>query len=323
MIEIHQLTVRYPRTQRPAVDKLSMRIEAGEVFGFIGPNGAGKTSTLKVLAGLLAATSGSARVAGISLAENAAAVRAKVGYLPDFFGVYEDLTCREYLDFFGAAQGLTRDKRERAVGEALELVDLVEKADQLAGALSRGMQQRLGLARVLLHEPDVLLLDEPASGLDPRARVEVREVLRELGRMGKTIVLSSHVLADLAIACTSVGIIERGRLVYHGSVRDALVAAAPPECAVRVAVVEGVETLRDMLEKDPGLAASAVEAVDGACRIVLPIADGGSQGEQHRREAATLVASRVAAAGLSLVHLEIERVDLEQAFMTLTRGELA
>ena len=322
MIDIQDLLVRYPVAWRPAVNKLTLHVAAGEVFGFIGPNGAGKTSTLRVLAGLVRPESGTATIGGLDVVRDPAAVRRRVGYLPDFFGIYDDLTCREYLEFFAAAQGLSRERRESVVDEVLQLVDLVDKADQLAGALSRGMQQRLGLARVLVHEPDVLLLDEPASGLDPRARIEVREILRELGRMGKTVILSSHVLSDLASACTSVGIIEQGELVFAGSVKDALIEAAPAECTVRVSTLEGPASAQAELERS-GVPGATFAILDGLLRVTVPLDARGSAGEHARLEAAAHVASRLHAGGLSVTHLEVERVDLERAFMTLTEGKLA
>lgn len=324
MIEIRNLTVRYPDTPRAAVEDLSLSIGAGEVFGFIGPNGAGKTTTLKVLAGLQRPASGRARIAGVDVVADPAGVRRRVGYLPDFFGVYDDLTCREYLDFFAAAQGLDRVRRETVVEEVLALVDLAGKADALAGALSRGMQQRLGLARVLVHEPDVLLLDEPASGLDPRARIEVREVLRELGSMGKTVILSSHVLSDLASSCSSVGIIEQGRLAFSGTVREALARAAGPDCCVLAGCIEGFEAMRRALENGCGLEGVSLTESSGmlrACRARS--ADSGEGDETQRALLAAAVGARLFEAGLRITHLEIERADLERAFMTITEGHLA
>ena len=323
MIDIRDLTVSYPGAPQPAVAGLSLSIGAGEVFGFIGPNGAGKTTTLRVLAGLQPATSGEVRVAGVDVRADPAAARRRVGYLPDFFGVYDDLTCREYLDFFAAAQGLKREKREAVVDEVLALVDLGPKADQLAGALSRGMQQRLGLARVLVHEPEVLLLDEPASGLDPRARVEVREVLRELGTMGKTVILSSHVLSDLASACSSVGIIEKGRLAFSGSVREAIARGATSDCVVRAGCIEGTAAARAALQGDPALAHATLDEADGLLRVSVPLPEGASDGEDRRAEVAAAVGARLHGCGLRVTHLDVERADLERAFMTLTEGWLA
>jgi len=323
LIEIRDLTVRYPNSPAPAVDALSLTIGAGEIFGFIGPNGAGKTSTLRVLAGLQRPQAGAVSLEGVDVIARPWRARYRVGYLPDFFGVYDELTCREYLDFFAAAQGLPRERREAVVPGALELVDLTGKADQLAGALSRGMQQRLGLARVLLHEPPILLLDEPASGLDPRARVEVREVLCELGRMGKTVILSAHVLADLAIACTSIGIMEQGRLVFAGPVRDALLRAGSPERVVLVACLEGHEAVGSALEAAEGLTGARLEAAGDLLRVTLPPDPAWGDGEAGRQAAVAAVGAALFGAGLRVSHLQAERADLERAFMTLTEGRLA
>src|SRR4051812_33496174 len=191
-----------------ALDHLDLVLEKGDVFGFIGPNGAGKSTTMKILAGLLKQTYGAAEVLGKDVLHNGDFVRRNVGYMPDFFGVYEDLTVTEYLEFFASAYGIGRYDRRKVVGDVLELTDLNYKADALVDSLSRGMQQRLGLARVLVHDPPILLLDEPASGLDPRARIEIRELLKELQRLGKTIMISSHILSELGEFCNKLGIIE-------------------------------------------------------------------------------------------------------------------
>ena len=203
MIETLHLSKLYGDFQ--ALRGLNLKIEAGEFFGFIGPNGAGKTTTIHILATLLQPTSGTARVAGLDVDLNGRAVRRAIGYMPDFFGVYPNLRVWEYLEFFAAAYEVPRSRRKAILADVLDLTDLASKHDALVGSLSRGMQQRLGLARVLIHDPDVLLLDEPASGLDPRARLEMREILRELQSMGKTILLSSHILSELAEVCTSIG----------------------------------------------------------------------------------------------------------------------
>jgi ABC-2 type transport system ATP-binding protein len=324
VIRVEGLTVRYPHAERPAVRELSLDVAEGELFGLLGPNGAGKTTTLRVLAGLLAPSAGRVEVGGVDVAADPAAVRRIVGYLPDDFGVYEDLTCREYLDFFAAAQGRARRRREAAVEEVLALVDLTEKADVLAGSLSRGMRQRLGLARVLVHEPRVLLLDEPASGLDPRARIEVREILRELGRMGRTIVLSSHVLADVAQTCGSVGIVEAGGLVHAGPVREVLHRAGRDRVVVHVGVLEGPEAARAVLEAASDLEVEAIEAENGHLRVQLPLPSGlDDDGLRAARRAAARVAAVLARGGLRLSHLAPERPDLEGAFLRLTEGRLA
>jgi ABC-2 type transport system ATP-binding protein len=201
-----------------AVKGLSLTLEPGDIFGFIGPNGAGKTTTIKMLATLLEPTSGIARVDGIDVADNPEAVRSVIGYMPDAFGVYDDFKVWEYLDFFAAAYKVPRVDRPGLIDMALELTTLTVKKDAYVDELSRGMKQRLCLAKTLIHDPKVLLLDEPASGLDPRARIEIKELLKELKSMGKTIIVSSHILPELADFCTSVGIIERGEMIVAGPI---------------------------------------------------------------------------------------------------------
>src|SRR5688500_448208 len=203
-----------------AVAGVQLDVEAGEIFGLVGPNGAGKTTTLKMLATLLPPTSGDAEVAGHSVRHNPDAVRGVIGYMPDTFGVYDDMRVWEYLDFFGRCYGMTAARRRQMIGDLLELVDLADKKADYVQDLSRGMQQRLCLAHALVHDPQVLLLDEPASGLDPRARVELRELLRELRALGKTILISSHILPELEELCTSVAIIDHGRVLASGRVED-------------------------------------------------------------------------------------------------------
>src|SRR5205823_5446899 len=210
-LSTHSLTKIYGSLT--ALDSLSLVLEKGDVFGFIGPNGAGKSTTMRILAGLLHPTHGSAEVLGRDVLHNGDFVRRNVGYMPDFFGVYEDLTVTEYLEFFAAAYGIGRRDRKQVVNDVLELTDLSYKRDALTNSLSRGMTQRLSLARVLVPDPPILLLDEPASGLDPRARIEIRELLKELQRLGKTIMVSSHILSELGEFCNKLGIIERGKLI--------------------------------------------------------------------------------------------------------------
>jgi ABC-2 type transport system ATP-binding protein len=212
------LTKRFGRST--AVAGVQLEIEAGEIFGLVGPNGAGKTTTLRMLATLLPPTAGDAEIGGHSVRRDPDAVRGVIGYMPDTFGVYDDMRVWEYLDFFGRCYGLTAARRRQMIGDLLELVDLADKRGDYVQDLSRGMQQRLCLAHALVHDPQVLLLDEPASGLDPRARVELRELLRELRALGKTIVISSHILPELEELCTSVAIIDHGRLLASGRVDD-------------------------------------------------------------------------------------------------------
>ncbi|MCC6446774.1 MAG: ABC transporter ATP-binding protein [Armatimonadetes bacterium] len=203
-----------------AVKNLSLELEEGDIFGFIGPNGAGKTTTIKMLATLLKPTSGSAWIGGHHVFEQPEKVRGLIGYMPDFFGVYDDIKVWEYLDFFASAYRIPRDQRPGIIDDVLELTDLTVKKESYVEELSRGMKQRLCLAKTLVHDPKVLLLDEPASGLDPRARIEIKELLKELRSMGKTIIISSHILPELADFCNKIGIIEQGNLVVAGDVND-------------------------------------------------------------------------------------------------------
>ena len=219
-IDLRNITKRYDKLT--AVDNLSLALGPGEIFGFIGPNGAGKTTTIKILATLLEPTSGTAMVDGINVVENPDAVRARIGYMPDTFGVYDEFKVWEYLDFFAAAYKVPKGDRPGLIDLVLDLTNLSNKKDAYVEGLSRGMKQRLCLARTMVHNPKVLLLDEPASGLDPRARIEIRDLLKELRNLGKTIIVSSHILPELADFCTSVGIIEKGKLLVSGPI-DSLI----------------------------------------------------------------------------------------------------
>lgn len=218
MIKIKHLTKKYG--QFTALNDLNMSIAKGTVYGFVGPNGAGKTTTMSILATLLNPTSGSAEVGGYEVTEKPDEVRRLIGYMPDFFGVYDQFKTTEYLDFYGASYGIPRSERLQLIPQLLELVNLTDKADAYVDSLSRGMKQRLCLARCLVHDPELLILDEPASGLDPRARIEMREILKELKAMGKTIIISSHILPELAEMVDEIGVIEHGTLIASGNVRD-------------------------------------------------------------------------------------------------------
>jgi ABC-2 type transport system ATP-binding protein len=251
-IQLKDVTRRYgPRT---AVDRLTLAIQPGEVFGFVGPNGAGKTSTLRMIAGLLAITGGEILVGGHSVSRDKEAVLAQTGYMPDYFGLYPDLKVWEYLDFFAACYRIPPDRRPRLAGELLELVDLSHRRGDPVESLSRGMKQRLSLARALLHDPQVLLLDEPASGLDPRARVEIRELLVELARMGKTVFFSTHILADVAEICTRVGILEEGHLVALGSLEELHLQIIPAR-RVELTLLGGAERALELLSARPEITA--------------------------------------------------------------------
>src|SRR5690606_29555862 len=257
MIETINLTKRYG--ELVALDSLNLSINAGDCVGFIGPNGAGKTTTIKILATLLKPSSGQAMIDGLTVGYQNRQIRPIIGYVPDFMGAYEDMVVTEYLEFFAASYNIHGAQRKKVVGDVLDLTDLNYKASAEVNSLSRGMQQRLSVARVLLHDPKVLLMDEPASGLDPRARIEIRELLKELKRMGKTIIISSHILSELAELCNTVGIIERGNLVFHGSVREVM-RKAKLEHVLHIAVSDRTEEAAKLLHQVPGV--KKVELVD-------------------------------------------------------------
>src|SRR5438093_5729992 len=266
MIETRDLTKMYGDLY--ALNRLSIKLERGDVYGFIGPNGAGKTTTMRILATLLNPTWGEATVCGYSIYNGAKAIRRLIGYMPDFFGVYDDMKVIEYLEFFAAAYRIKGPERRRKCDQVLELVDLGYKRDALVTSLSRGMTQRLGLARVLLHEPQVLLLDEPASGLDPRARIEMRGLLKELRNMGKTILVSSHILPQLADICNKIGIIERGKLLFDGDVQTAI-RRVRQHTVLDVAVGDGrTDAARQQLEGQSAVLKVEVKD-DDSMRVTL------------------------------------------------------
>src|SRR5437773_11088829 len=249
-----------------ALSGLDLTVNRGDLFGFIGSNGAGKTTTLRILATFLAPSAGTAQVLGHDVVRDADAVRHVIGYMPDFFGVYKDMEVTEYLDFFGACYKIPSSKREKTVNDVLELVGLTEKRGALIGALSRRMQQRLGLARVLIHDPQLLLLDEPASGLDPRARIEMMAILQELQRLGKTIIISSHILSELQTLCNRVAIIEKGKLIYSGpvqGVRDQMSQGKVLWVRVITDQTKAMELLKSRSE------ITEVTAVDGEVKVTL------------------------------------------------------
>jgi len=291
-----------------ALNALNLTVNRGDLFGFIGSNGAGKTTTLRILATFLAPSGGTAQVLGHDVVRDADAVRHVIGYMPDFFGVYKDMEVTEYLDFFGACYKIPSSQREKTVNDVLELVGLSEKKGALIGALSRGMQQRLGLARVLIHDPAVLLLDEPASGLDPRARIEMMAILQELQKMGKTIIISSHILSELETLCNRVAIIEKGQLIYSGpvqGVRDQMAAGRIFLVKVLANEARAVELLKARPE------VNQVEQVDGRIKVTL---------NDHETDPGC-VAETVVHGGLKLVGLEEYELGLEEVFMRVTRGE--
>src|SRR5438034_9343095 len=291
-----------------ALNNLDLMVNKGDLFGFIGSNGAGKTTTLRIIATFLAPSSGRAEVLGHDVVADADAVRHVIGYMPDFFGVYKDMEVTEYLDFFGACYKIPTAQRERTVNDVLELVGLTEKKGAIIGALSRGMQQRLGLARVLIHDPQLLLLDEPASGLDPRARIEMMAILQELQRLGKTIIISSHILSELETLCNRVAIIEKGRLIYSGPVQGVR-AQMRQGRVVWMRVSSDAQQAMELLRARPEI--SEVSAVDGEIRVTL-----ASFEIEH-----SIVADILVHGGAKLIELREDEIGLEEVFMRVTRGE--
>jgi ABC-2 type transport system ATP-binding protein len=291
-----------------ALDRLDLTVNKGDLFGFIGSNGAGKTTTLRILATFLAPSAGTAQILGRDLLREADAVRHVIGYMPDFFGVYKDMEVTEYLDFFGACYKIPTAQREKTVNDVLELVGLTEKKGALIGALSRGMQQRLGLARVLIHDPQLLLLDEPASGLDPRARIEMMAILQELQRLGKTIIISSHILSELQTLCNRVAIIEKGRLIYSGAVQGVRDQVSQGQ-VVWVRVSSEQSQAVDLLKARKEIA--EVAPADGEIKVTLAGPD-----IEH-----SIVADILVHGGAKLIELREDEVGLEEVFMRVTRGE--
>jgi len=305
MIETRKLSKNFG--ELVAVDNLDLSIEAGDIFGFIGPNGAGKTTTMRILVTLLEPTSGAAFIDGLDVTKKGREVRRRVGYMPDFMGVYDDLKVFEYLEFFAAAFGIEYRKRKSIVDGVLELTDLQSKRNTAVDSLSRGMQQRLGLARVLIHDPKVLILDEPASGLDPRARIEIRELLRELKRMGKTVMISSHILSELEEICDRVGIIEHGRLVFGGTL-DEIRPRLGIHSKVRVQVLGDDNRAVELLAALPQV--QQVEVVGDSLSVTF-------------REGETtdgIIARTLVNGGVDLVSLQPEQLKLDDAFLKLTKG---
>ncbi|MBW7905555.1 MAG: ABC transporter ATP-binding protein [Phycisphaerae bacterium] len=305
MVETINLTKRYGKLV--ALNNLHLKIEEGECFGYIGPNGAGKTTTIRILSTLLQPTWGEARVCGLVVGYESRKIRPLIGYVPDFFGAYEDMVVQEYLEFFASAYNITGKKRAQIVGDVLELTDLSYKRDALVDSLSRGMKQRLSIARVLLHDPKILFLDEPASGLDPRARIEMRALLKELHRMGKTIVISSHILPELADLCSTIGILERGELIYQGSVSEAL-RRARVGTVVHVITPDSQERACTVLGALDGV--QSAEVRDGM--VVLTLAS-------ETRDFSP-IARAMLANDLRIHEIKQEEVNLETAFMRLTKG---
>ncbi len=305
MIEVRDLTKKYGELF--AIHKLDLKLDKGDVFGFIGPNGAGKTTTMRILATLLNPTWGEAYVGGYSIYTKPKEIRRIIGSMPDFFGVYDNMQVIEYLEFFAAAYRIKGPQRRKICDEVLELVDLGYKRNELVTSLSRGMTQRLGLARVLLHDPQVLLLDEPASGLDPRARIEIRGLLKELRNMGKTIMVSSHILPELADICNKIGIIERGELIVNSDVADVM-RQVRQQTVLRIDVAGDRDAAARLLEDHEIV--DKVETDDKGLRATLITGDHDY----------SLLSRLLVENGHALTRLNEEEINLETAFMTLTKG---
>jgi len=312
IIEIKNLVKFYGR--RKAVDGLNLSVEEGDIFGFVGPNGAGKTSTIRIMATLLQASRGDILVAGHSVQRAPQQVRRVIGYMPDFFGVYNDLLVWEYLDFFAACYNIPSAKRAALIDDLLELVDLTHRRSDAVEQLSRGMKQRLSLARALIHDPQVLVLDEPASGLDPRARVEIRELLIELAKMGKTIFFSTHILADVQEICTRVGIIEGGRLVIAGALEE-LQQQTLPHRQISLTLLGRVAEAQALLQSTAGIQSVEILPANGDNgRTRLQIQFVGSD------EALSAILAALVNAQVPVIRFDEETCDLETVFMRATKG---
>ena len=341
MVEIKHLRKEYK--DLVAVKDLCLELEQGDIFGFIGPNGAGKTTTIKMLATLLMPSGGTASVNGVDVVRNPEQVRSVVGYMPDFFGVYDDIKVWEYLDFFAAAYRIQRDKRPQIIDDVLALTDLTIKKDSYVESLSRGMKQRLCLAKTLVHDPKVMLLDEPASGLDPRARIEIRELLKELQAMGKTIIVSSHILPEMEEFCNKIGIIERGELIVAGDV-NSIARQVRGQQVIEIAVVDELERaeaiLRDMTEIVREVKVTGgVRQLDNA--ELTPQAQARAQTLQRVRPMATAaggviqfgyfgepdheyqVLAALVQSGIKVRSFHTPEADLEDVFLRVTKGQVA
>jgi ABC-2 type transport system ATP-binding protein len=308
IIETRGLVKRYD--DELAVSGVDLVVEPGEIYGLVGPNGAGKTTIMRILATLLAPTAGEVRIAGIDVTEDPVAVRRRIGFMPDFYGVYDDLRSWEYLEFFARCYGVPAGRRAGMIGELLEIVGLTEKRDAYVESLSRGMRQRLCLAHTLVHDPDLLILDEPASGLDPRARVEVREILRALRDMGKTVLVSSHILPELGELCTSVGIIDHGRLLRSGRIED-IERSLRASTLLRIDLISDANGAIEWLGTDSHTGdVLEVERSDGLSRLEVPF-DGPPDAQAD-------LLRRMIEAGHGVVGFSQATSGLEEIFLQVT-----
>lgn len=293
-----------------AVERLNLKINAGEMFGFIGPNGAGKSTSIRFLATLLKASRGEGIVNGFSVTQQPMMVRQSVGYMPDNFGVYDGMKVWEFLDFFAVAYRIPKAQRKKIIKDVLELLDLGHKRDDFVNGLSRGMKQRLCLAKTLVHDPPVLILDEPTSGLDPRARIEVKALLKELRRMGKTILISSHILTELADCCTSIGIIERGQLLMHGPM-DEVYRRIRRNRMVEIKFTSNMETGISIVRSSPHMRDIQIE--NSTCTVELETDDAGVQA----------LLDQLTAQRIGIRSFADKDPSLEDVFMLVTKGLVA
>jgi len=308
VIEVEHFTKRYGDFM--AVDDLNLSIGEGEIYGFIGPNGAGKSTTIRFLATLLKPTSGEGRIAGHSVTNDPMAVRRVIGFMPDDFGVYDGMKVWEFLDFFAVAYEIPRLERRRIIGEVLQLLDLTHKRDDYVNGLSKGMKQRLCLAKTLVHNPPVLILDEPSAGLDPRARLEMKYLLNELRRMGKTILISSHILSELADFCTSIGVIERGKLLASGSIQD-IQKQLRSHRVLKVRILnENPVQFEYILKNHASVKAQSVNTIEGTLSAEFE-GDGPAQADLLRQ---------MMEAGAIVEAFDEEQISLEDVFMMITKG---
>jgi ABC-2 type transport system ATP-binding protein len=293
-----------------AVKELYLKIEKGELFGFIGPNGAGKSTTIRFLATLLRASRGDGSVNGFSVNQSPMDVRRSIGYMPDDFGVYDGMKVWEFLDFFAVAYKIGRTQRKQVISDVLELLDLTHKRDDYVNGLSRGMKQRLCLAKTLVHDPPVLILDEPTSGLDPRARIEVKALLKELRRMGKTILISSHILSELADCCTSIGIVERGQLLMHGPI-DSVYRQIRRNRIVEVRFVDGMDAGISIIRSSPHLRGLDIEGLKATAEL------------ETDDEGLAQLLDELIKQGVRLKSFNDKDPTLEDVFMLVTKGLVA
>ncbi len=306
MLKINDLVKNYGKFT--AVDRLTLSVEKGAVCGFVGPNGAGKTTTMRIMAGLLNATSGSVMIDEVEVTKNPRALREKIGYMPDFFGVYDNLKVTEYMDFYAGAYGISYKERGPIIDNLLEIVDLAHKKDSYVDSLSRGMKQRLCLARSLVHDPELLILDEPASGLDPRARVELKEVLKQLQGMGKTIIISSHILPELAELCTEICIINQGKLAAQGSVQE-IMQKLSQKRIIHVQPLNEMDRMLQILKEQPFIRSIVENTKDAEFDFT------------GTNEQLASILKQLVLAQIPILSFKEKEGNLEEVFMQVTGGE--